>query len=134
MQNTMNKSGFLKKIVIGTCALALYAVPAISIAAGFVPIVPECQNDKCEWEDLIKMGQNILNDAVYLAAILAVVSIAYAGYLYVTSGGSDSQIKKAHDVFGKVIWGIFLTLGAWLIVHEVLKYLGVTDPGFSLLK
>lgn len=128
----MKKNRVLKRIGHLLVVLMLFLTPIAAQAVEFKTIVPDCPNDKCGWEQLIEMGQNIINAAVYLVAILSVISIAYAGYLYVTSGGSDSQIKKAHEVFGKVIWGIFLTLGAWLIVHEVLKYLGVGDS-FSLL-
>lgn len=137
----MKKTNAIKTISKVSLVLVILFTPIVSQAAGFVSIVPDCVGSfgsdqvpgQCGWEDLIKMGQNIINDAVYLVAILSVISVAYAGYLYVTSGGNDSQIKKAHEVFGKVVWGIFLTLGAWLIVHEVLKYLGVTDASFTLL-
>ena len=116
-----------KKIKGGLLGLAALAVPTIAGAAVFKPIVPQCTgyNGECGWADLIRMGQNIIDDGVYLVAIFSVISITYAGYLYATAAGSDSQIKKAHEVFTKVIWGIFITLGAWIIVNEVLKLLGV---------
>ncbi len=110
--------------------------PKIVAAQILVPIVPkncmggEGNNQPCGWQDLVLMGQNIIQDAVVFVGMAAVVSIAYAGYLYATAGGNDGQIKKAHQVFEKVIWGIFLTLGAWLIVYSILDWLDV-NPEFK---
>ncbi|MBU3668803.1 MAG: hypothetical protein FGM57_02445 [Candidatus Taylorbacteria bacterium] len=115
-------------------ALSLLLVsPKVAAAQILVPIVPQCgswagpaQNGgQCGWNDLVQMGQNIIQDAVVFVAMAAVISITYAGYLYATAGGSDSQIKKAHEIFTKVIWGIFFTLGAWLIVYSILDWIGV---------
>lgn len=103
--------------------------PKLVGAQILVPIVPQC-GSSCGWNDLVKMGQNIIQDAVVLVAMAAVISITYAGYLYATAGGNEGQIKKAHEVFSKVVWGIFLTLGAWLIVYSILDWMEV-KPEFT---
>ncbi len=83
--------------------------------------------DPCGWEQLVALGQNILNYAIVLMAILSVAGIAYAGFLYVTAMGDSSKIKKAHGIFTKIIWGIFFVLGAYLIVNTLLKGLGFNE-------
>ncbi len=137
-----NKNINQKTLTILLASLFLFVPLVTSAASVFVPIVPQgCAESQgnanptggCGWNDLLLMGQNILQDGIVLVAILSVISITYAGYLYATSGGSDSQIKKAHQVFEKVIWGIFITLGAWLIVKSILGWLGV-DSSWTLLQ
>jgi hypothetical protein len=39
-----------------------------------------------------------------------------AGFLYMTSGGNQGQLDRAHGMFAKPLWGIFWVLGAWLVV------------------
>lgn len=124
---------------VGFTILGFMLFPKITIAQILVPIVPDCQGGfatnknpgECDWDDLVQAGQNIIQDAVVLVAMAAVLSITYAGYLYATAGGNDGQIKKAHEVFGKVVWGIFLTLGAWLLVYSVLEWIGVKDEFYK---
>lgn len=109
----------------------------ISEAAGIVPCNPQYSDgtssltDPCGWEQLVKLGQNILDYAIVLMAILSVVGIAYAGFLYLSSGGDGGKIKKAHGIFAKIIWGIIFVLGAYLIVKTLLTGLGYGQNGFE---
>jgi hypothetical protein len=124
---------------VGFTILGFMLFPKVTMAQILVPIVPDCQGafgssetpGECDWGDLVQVGQNIIQDAVVLVAMAAVLSITYAGYLYATAGGNDGQIKKAHEVFGKVVWGIFLTLGAWLLVYSILEWIGLNDEFYK---
>ncbi len=91
-----------------------------------------CGNN-CDWGQLIQLGQNIIGYLVLIAGSLAAISFAYAGWLYLTSGGDPSKVTKAKDIFVKVAIGLIVVLCAWLIVHEVLKLLGV-NQNYSLIK
>lgn len=88
---------------------------------------------KCGWEQLMQTGQNVIRNAIYLAAMAAVISLVYVGYLYMTSGDNEGNRKKAKEVMGKVIAGIFFTMAAWLLVATVLKFLGAKEA-YSLLR
>ncbi len=132
-------------IALSVFSLSLAYTPLVVSAAGPANkfegrIVPECKRtvngrtiNACGYQDLIKLGINIMNFAIYLMAILAVISFVYAGFLYMSSAGNQSQISKAHGIFTKVALGIFFTLGAWLIVHQIAVWLGVKE-GFTLLQ
>lgn len=115
-------------------ALSAAFVPQVAFSAP--EIVPaECAGPagECGWEELVKLGSNIMRFGIYLLSILSVIGIVYAGWLYISSEGSDGKISKAHDVFTKIVWGIFFTLAAWLIVNSVLTWLGVSED-FTLLR
>lgn len=128
--------GNLKYSTLAILGLFLLQVPEIANAAVLVSIVPdECtKGAPCGWIGLIKMGQNILHDAVVFVGMAAVVSITYAGYLYITSQGNDKKISDAHAIFEKVVWGIFFTLGAWLLVYSITDWLGVNSDFKALQK
>jgi hypothetical protein len=119
--------------------LMTFAAPAANSLEGR-GIVPNCRHmvngrelNACGYTDLIQLGINVMGFAIYMMAILSVLSFVYAGYLYMSSGGDSGAIKKAHAIFGKVAFGIFFTLGAWLIVHQITVWLGVKS-GFTLLQ
>lgn len=126
--------------------VAPLAVPLTADAApGLTSFVPdECYEKatlgddgrvsvQCGWNQLMQLGQNIIRNAIYLAVMAAVISIVYVGYLLMTSGDNEGNRKKAKEVMGKVIAGIFYTMAAWLLVATMLKFLGVKDA-YSLLR
>ncbi len=85
-------------------------------------LLPDCGAD-CQWSDLVQLGSNILNFLVYLSIIAAAVMFAYAGFLYMSDGGSMDKVKKAHGIFTAVVVGIIIVLVAWLSVDVLMKSL-----------
>lgn len=55
----------------------------------------------------------------YLGAIAAIFFFIYAGFLYVTAGGDESKLKKAHATFINTAIGTAILLGTSLIVSIV---------------
>ncbi len=86
-------------------------------------VAPKCSGSDCSWSDLIEFGKNILNFIIYIAIIAAALMFAYAGFLYMTDGGSSTKIKDAHGIFFNVAVGIIIVLVAWLLVDTLLKTL-----------
>lgn len=69
----------------------------------------------------------IVNWALGLLALLAVILILYAGFLWMTSRGNEDQIRKAKDVLKSAVIGLAIILAAWGIVAYVLQLLlGIT--------
>lgn len=90
-------------------------------------LVPKCGVD-CNFDHLIELVGNFIYLAIILALPIGASMFAYAGALYLTSGGSPEQVKKAHKVFWGVFVGLVFVLAAWLIVHFISIAL-LTDPG-----
>ena len=88
------------------------------------PIVPDCSPD-CGFADLVILGGNIISFLAWIAVPLSAIAFAWAGFLYMTAGGSQDRIKQAHGIFSKVAIGLILALGAYLIVNLVV--LALTD-------
>lgn len=85
---------------------------------------------ECGFGDLITLVQHVVTDLVLLSTLLAVIAFAYAGFLLMTSGGSDKKRDDAKTVFINVMIGYLWILAAWLLIYTVTKLL---SPGFSLL-
>ena len=56
-----------------------------------------------------------------VVAVISVVAIVFAGFLYVTSGGDDGQSEKAKKIIMWVALGIILIFGSYAIVNTVMK-------------
>ncbi|MEZ4180339.1 MAG: pilin [Candidatus Doudnabacteria bacterium] len=71
-------------------------------------------------QDLVR---NIIEWALYIGAMLAVLFIIYGGYLYLTSGGNDSQVKKGKETVIYALVGLVVIVMAWVIVQTVYNFL-----------
>ena len=79
--------------------------------------------DPCGFSHLILLVQNLITDLIVISTFLATAAFAYAGFLLLTSGGSESGKTKAKDVFRKVLIGYLWILGAWVIVYTISRAL-----------
>jgi len=61
------------------------------------------------------------NFLLSVAALLAVIAIVWAGFLYVTAGGDDGRMESAKKIIIWVIIGILLILAAYAIVNTVMQ-------------
>lgn len=55
-----------------------------------------------------------------LAAILAVVALIYAGFLYITAFDDDSKVESAKKILTWVVLGILLILGSFALVNSLI--------------
>ena len=81
---------------------------------------------ECTIPGLLKV---IISDIIIpIGGVVAALMIMYAGFLYVTAGGNETQIKKAHDA---LLWGAIgaaVLLGAYVIataIQGTINQLGV---------
>ncbi len=105
-------------------------IPIATYAAG--GLVP-CDGADCHFGSILTLVHNGVNFLILLILPICAIVIAYAGFLFLTSGGSTETLTKAKGVFIKAVIGIILILAAWLIVNTILATLGLHN-GYSLLK
>lgn len=112
-------------IVLSVVLLCIFAVPLLSVHAQTLGIKDICNHPggkgapDCNFDDLLNLGRQIINFLIILSIPIATVAFAYAGYLFLTSGGSASQTSKAKSIFTKVLLGFLFVLTAWLIVRTI---------------
>lgn len=70
-------------------------------------------------ENLFKFINNVIDAVLKLGAIIAVLAIIYAGFLFVTAQGEEEKITKAKKVLLYAAIGIAILLGARLIANVI---------------
>lgn len=93
-------------------------------------IVPNCGYDLtgngklCGFSDLITLVQRAIEYVFILVVPIVAIVFAYAGYLYLTSGGNPGKRESAKNAMLKSLIGIVVVMSAWLIVTLIVKTLG----------
>ena len=81
--------------------------------------------------DLGNITGQIINTALQLVGIIFLGLMVYAGYLWMTAQGDESQIEKAKKIVTSAIIGLILTMSAYAITALITtKFSGKSDvPG-----
>jgi len=66
---------------------------------------------------------NYINGLLALMAVLFLVNIIFAGYLWMTAYGSEEKVTRAKSLMINAVIGLGVIIGARLIVELVLYYL-----------
>lgn len=131
MTKAIDLNKFFSTILLFIFTFLLFSFPVFAFAQeessttkGKGGLIYECAGiggrpGECTWQDLIAAIQKAVDWGAVLAISLSVVVIAYAGFIYMTSGGSPSERTKANKMFQKVGIGIFAIMCAWLIVNLI---------------
>lgn len=91
-------------------------------------------HEQCYFNDVIQIAQNVIDFLIFKIAMpIAALMFAYAGFLYVTNRGNESQVKQAHDIFLNVFWGLVIALAAWLTINFILEFLLGANSSFNYL-
>ncbi len=104
------------------------SLPLVAAAAGLVPCGGEGEA-MCGTADFVALANNIMSWLVTILSIIAVMVMMVSGFEMVTSGGDVAVMSRGKERLKNVIIGIFLVLGAWLIIDQILKVL--TGIGLS---
>jgi hypothetical protein len=80
---------------------------------------------------VIILLQNLMNAAVALTVIVMTLVIAYAGFLLVTSPFNSENRSKAKTTLLNTFIGVFIVLGAWLVIDFAMKILYNPDATFG---
>lgn len=107
----------------GCLSLALYSmIPARARAAAEVAvgICPDGGNS-CGAYSYTKYFQAFYKYSLRLGAMLSVMMIIYAGYLYLFSQGDSSKLTAAKDILVGTILGFLLLL----VINLILDFIGL---------
>ena len=111
------------------------SLPHASFAQAFVPVTGgQAPPTFVQLADYTKSSQftNVFNSgslpayinaifttALSIGAILAVLRIAYAGYMYMGSADMWGNKQKAREILGDAIIGLLLLFGIYLILNQI---------------
>ncbi len=76
--------------------------------------------------DIRSIVRKVINWALYLAAIVAVIFIIIGGYMYIFSAGDQTKAGKGRQTLVNALIGLTLIILSYLIVQVVYRFL--TQP------
>ncbi|MEI6836122.1 MAG: hypothetical protein WCK59_04790 [Candidatus Falkowbacteria bacterium] len=130
-----NPASFFRKFGLPILAfLASFLLFKIALAAGDVNvgIAPVDSSIILSNSSPIVIIGRIIQVLLGLLSVIAISIVIYAGYLWMTSMGSEDKIKEAQRLLKNATIGIIIILSAWGIVLFVLsKLVGVTTGNIS---
>lgn len=113
-------------ILITSVALSGVAVAMVpDVAFAQQKLVPCEGPDDCQFEQLVELGSNVVEFLFELATAIAVIVLAYAGFLYMTAAGNTGKISQAHQLIWYAVIGFLVALSAWLLVEVLMNTLQV---------
>ncbi len=130
-----------RKVGIFILSLVMIFGPTFASEARY-NIIPNCNKgaintttgsyaQPCDFNALIQLINNVIHFLLFVIATpLVALIICYAGFLFLTSGGSAETRNKAKKILKNVIIGYIIGLAAWLIVNTIVKTLGFTGNTF----
>ncbi len=114
--------------------LARFAVIAGSISMLALPVVSHAATEATTYSmdsigsslglgngDLKQTVMNILNLALGLLALVAVVMIIIGGFTWLTAGGNEEKVDQAKKIISAAVIGLIIVLLAWAVVIFVAK-------------
>lgn len=69
------------------------------------------------------IGSNIIVPALSLVGVIFLVLVIYGGFLWMTAGGTEAQVKKAKDIITAAVIGVVLIAAAYAITNFVFQSL-----------
>jgi hypothetical protein len=97
-----------------------------SLVSAAPPLVP-CDGIDCNACHFVEMGNTILVWLIGIMFIVFAVIMAVAGWGLVTSAGNQTALSDAKSKFTNAFIGLFIVLGAWLVVDTIMQ--GLLDSG-----
>lgn len=71
--------------------------------------------------DLKQTVINILNLALGLLALVAVIMIIIGGFTWLTAGGNEEKVDRAKKIISAAVIGLIIVLLAWAVVIFVAR-------------
>jgi len=96
--------------------LALLVLPMISAVSFDDDISDE---DRATFDEILQPVMKIYNLIKYVATVVAVIVILFAGITYITSGSNAGKREQAKNMIMYVVIGLIVIWGAPLIVNFI---------------
>lgn len=104
--------------------VSLLSLPVLSFAgSGSAPAIKNpLKND-----DLFAFVNSIIDAALKLGAIVAVIAVILAGFMFVTAHGDEEKIKTAKKILLYAVIGMVILLGARMISEVIINTVKSVD-------
>lgn len=133
----------LRTVVFSAALLLVLGIPSAAFAQSqglgvFDPIWPEegpcnCPDSAPDWGCALDIFDRVLDVAIGLGVVIAVLWIAYAGFSYMTYSvqSNPGGMESARTRLTNAVLGLAVILSAWVLVDFVMKALYNPEATFS---
>ena len=92
-----------------------------------------CNGPDCTFGHLLVLVKNVLDWLVMISFSAAIITLMWAGFLYLTTGIADKK-TQAKAMLWKVVIGFAIILGAWVIVKTIVGVILKPEIGGRFLQ
>ncbi|HEX3099854.1 MAG TPA: hypothetical protein VHQ41_02675 [Patescibacteria group bacterium] len=140
MKQTLKKFSWLniaQMVFMLFLVTAPITVPAVAHAGLVDTFVNNCPADtgvRCSEGSIASIFRLIINWALAIAFIAAVIMLIYGGFLYITSAGNTDNATKGKTAIVNALVGIVIIVLSYIIVQIVYRFVsgsgsgGITGP------
>ena len=116
--------------IIAVFVIGMVVAPALPAAANTDPFgIGYGKDTGLGSKDIRTTISSIINVALGLLGIVAVVIILWGGFVWMTAGGNDEKVGEARKIIFSGIIGLAIVLSAYAIAAYVLNKLGTATMG-----
>ncbi|MDO8561691.1 MAG: hypothetical protein Q7S05_02590, partial [bacterium] len=110
--------------LVSFALLVFLTAPAIVSSAVMPGQIVTCTgalgSKPCTICDIAQVAQNVLNTGIFVAVFLSATLFAWAGLKYLTNAANPSGVTQAKTLFGSVLVGLLIILGAWVVIDTLM--------------
>jgi len=103
--------------ILGLFFLALMTIQSV-VAVDFNQTISA--QDKATFDHILEPVMKVYNLVKYVASVIAVVILLFAGITYMTSGSDPGKREKAKNMAMYVIIGLFVIWAAPMVVNFII--------------
>ncbi|MEZ4180338.1 MAG: pilin [Candidatus Doudnabacteria bacterium] len=115
-------------------ALAVSTVPQVADAQLINDIANNCPEGtgvRCSEGSIVEIFRLVLNWALAIAFLIAVIFLIYGGFQYIFAGGNDDAAGKGSKTITNALIGLVIIVLSFIIVQIVYRF--VSGSGSSAL-
>ncbi len=101
----------------------LFPIVLVALEFGIAPFAFADLTNPLAASSFSQLIENITKIVAQIGVPVAVFFVIYAGFLFVTSRGSEEKLKTAKRTFLWTIIGVALILGAWAIATAIRSFI-----------
>lgn len=135
LKQTLQKLNWLNIAQIAIIALVAFApfvVPRVADAQLVNQFVNNCPADtgvRCSEGSIASIFRLIINWALAIAFIAAVIVLIYGGFLYITSAGNADNATKGKTAIVNALIGVVVIVLSYIIVQIVYRFVSGQGSG-----
>ncbi len=124
--NTEKTKKILLLILLITAVSLPFMTAAVTCPSGFEKAGATClppQGDAPGATDPAQAINKVIQFALFIVGLVAVVFVVIGGYRYIMAGGNEENVKAAKSTIKNALIGLIIVLFAWAIVNVVASFI-----------